>query len=63
MLSYLKMAGTKRASPGTDKEKAILTAELSEAEAKKLTDIRKDLQRAELILGTFLFATNVDEEE
>lgn len=57
------MAGTKRASPGTDKEKALLTAELSEAEAKKLTDIRKDIQRAELILGTLIFVTHVNEEE
>ncbi|KAE9410697.1 hypothetical protein BT96DRAFT_870417 [Gymnopus androsaceus JB14] len=44
------MAGTKRASPGADKQKTLLSAELNDAEAKKLTEIRADLHRAELIL-------------
>ncbi|KAL0576577.1 hypothetical protein V5O48_005409 [Marasmius crinis-equi] len=43
--------GTKRASPGADEEKNPLAAvELSDEDAKKLDDVRKDIQRAELVL-------------
>ncbi|KAJ8084355.1 hypothetical protein AAF712_001145 [Marasmius tenuissimus] len=43
--------GTKRASPGADDEKSPLASvELSDEDAKKLDDVRKDIQRAELIL-------------
>ncbi|KIK71359.1 hypothetical protein GYMLUDRAFT_90335 [Collybiopsis luxurians FD-317 M1] len=46
------MAGKKRASPGADDEKNPLSegVELSEADAAKLTEIRKDISRAELLL-------------
>ena len=44
--------GTKRASPGAEEEKNPLSnVELSDEDAKKLTQIQRDLARAELILG------------
>jgi len=44
--------GTKRASPGAEEEKNPLSSvELSDEDAKKLTQIQRDLARAELILG------------
>jgi hypothetical protein len=44
--------GTKRASPGAEQEKNPLSnVELSDEDAKKLTQIQRDLARAELILG------------
>ena len=49
----------KRASPGADVKKSINPlegVEIGDEDAKKLTDVQKDIQRAELILGTsFLF--------
>ncbi|KAF9535465.1 hypothetical protein CPB83DRAFT_841799 [Crepidotus variabilis] len=43
--------GTKRGSPGAEEEKSPLAnVELSDDDAKKLTDIQRDLARAELIL-------------
>ncbi|KAK7058334.1 hypothetical protein VNI00_001965 [Paramarasmius palmivorus] len=43
--------GTKRASPGADDEKNPLQmVELSDEDAEKLDQVRKDIQRAELIL-------------
>ncbi|KAJ3764297.1 hypothetical protein EV360DRAFT_91334 [Lentinula raphanica] len=46
------MAGTKRASPGaeTEKDEPISSVYLSEEDAEKLTEARKDLQRTEIIL-------------
>jgi len=44
------MVGTKRASPGAESGKPAITADLGEDDAKKLTEIRQDIQRAELIL-------------
>ncbi|KAJ4489614.1 hypothetical protein C8J55DRAFT_422456 [Lentinula edodes] len=46
------MAGTKRASPGDEDEKnyPISDVVLTEEDAAKLTQVRKDLQRAEVIL-------------
>lgn len=44
--------GTKRASPGAEEGKNPLSrVELSNEDAKKLTQIQRDLARAELILG------------
>jgi template-activating factor I len=44
--------GMKRASPGAEEEKNPLSnVELSDEDAKKLTEIQRDLARAELILG------------
>ncbi len=44
--------GTKRASPGAEEEKNPLSSvELSDEDAKNLTQIQRDLARAELILG------------
>jgi len=43
--------GTKRGSPGAEEEKGPLAnVQLSDDDAKKLTDIQRDLARAELIL-------------
>ncbi|KAF5375171.1 hypothetical protein D9758_000049 [Tetrapyrgos nigripes] len=44
------VGGTKRASPGAVQEKNPLTAELSEEDAAKLTVVRKDIQKTELLL-------------
>ncbi|KAJ3750012.1 hypothetical protein DFH05DRAFT_1465526 [Lentinula detonsa] len=46
------MAGTKRASPGAgnEKDEPISSVFLSEEDAEKLTEARKDLQRTEIIL-------------
>lgn len=47
--------GTKRGSPGAEEQKSPLAdVVLSDDDAKKLTDIQKDLARAELILGVYL---------
>lgn len=44
--------GTKRSSPGAEEEKNPLSnVELNEDDAKKLTQIQRDLAHAELILG------------
>ncbi|THV06058.1 hypothetical protein K435DRAFT_712070 [Dendrothele bispora CBS 962.96] len=42
--------GTKRASPGAEDEKNPLTVELSEEDAVKLTVVRKEIQKTELLL-------------
>lgn len=50
--------GTKRGSPGAEEQKSPLAdVVLSDDDAKKLTDIQKDLARAELILGVYLWAS------
>jgi len=47
--------GTKRSSPGADEEKNPLSnVELTNEDAKKLTQIQRDLAHAELILGESL---------
>jgi template-activating factor I len=44
--------GTKRASPGAEEEKSPLdNVELTEESANLLSDIQKDIQRTEIILG------------
>lgn len=44
--------GTKRGSPGAEEEKSPLAeVELGDEDAKKLTEIQRDLARAELVLG------------
>lgn len=44
--------GTKRGSPGAEDEKNPLpNVELSDEDAKKLTEIQRDLAHAELVLG------------
>lgn len=52
------MAGTKRASPGDEDEKSYPISDviLTEEDAAKLTQVRKDLQRAEVILGALLLS-------
>jgi template-activating factor I len=46
--------GTKRGSPGAEGEKSLLNhADLNEEDAKKLTELQRDLARAELLLGSF----------
>lgn len=48
--------GTKRGSPGAEDEKnPLANVELSDGDAKKLTEIQRDLARAEIVLG-MLFA-------
>jgi hypothetical protein len=49
---YIMVKGTKRGSPGAEEEKSPLAeVELGEEDAKKLTEIQRDLARAELVLG------------
>lgn len=50
------MSGKKRASPGADTGKNPLEGvELSDADAQKLQDIQKQIERAELLLGGSYF--------
>ena len=56
----------KRASPGADVEKStnpLEGVEIGDEDAKKLTDVQKDIQRAELILGTFFLFLYVHLDE